>query len=239
MTAGFEVRRNDGKISVSSMFPHYRFVKKLRGTDNFWDSSGTQYTPHVIVAFRPVTVSAELHSFRFSKGRMILWHYSSNQPQPPAGATLSLYASTEVDAYIYDIAPVLPSAAGYGLQVFTPAGQMTFDVAGRYMRLLDVLQGEAPISARPWEVEVADPLVFQYAASHKLAVVPLKQGFHIDYDSSAEEQSYGLTWQAVSTGSVTVQMVYYQENYGGSSSGVKQHRRFNALVVDVNNVEAI
>lgn len=235
MTARFEVLRPDGKVAVSSVYPHYRFVKKIRGRDNFWDASGQAYSKHVIVAFRPVVLTGEYESYRFSRGASSLWIGAGGPP--PAGATLSLYASNLTDAYIYDLAPGV--AGNSGLQVFSPDGQMTFDALGRYMILLDVLSGESTYSSRPWVNAISTPIVRTYPGGSMLAVVPLKQGFHIDFDRDAEEQSYGLTWQGITATEVRTAMIYYQENYYGNRTGTNQHLWYNTLVVDVSNVEAL
>lgn len=237
MTAGFEVRRSDGKVAVSSVYPHYRFVKKIRGVDNFWDTSGQYYSPHVIVAFRPVN-STDLETYRFSIGSTNLWYFWG-MPSPPPNATLSLFGTTECDAYIFDVAHGVAASSGAGLQVFNLEGVMTFDAAGRYMRMLDVIQGRAPTSSNPFSNPYPTKLLYPYPNEHKLAIIPLKEGFDLEYSSRGEEQMYGLTWFSVEGSSVGVRMVYMLEDYGGSSSGGTSHTQFNLLVIDVTNTELL
>lgn len=238
MNHGFEVRRDDGKVAISSVFPHYRLVKVVRGVNNFWDNTGQKYSKNVIVAFRPVNATTAPQTYRFSIGAVILWYFMGNQPKPPPTATLSFYSNVLADAYVYDTAPAMDTEThGHGIQVFNEAGQVTFDSAGRYMIIADVLQGESNYSRNPWNNQYPAPLKFTFPSHMKLAVVPLKEGFHIDFGASSDEQLYGLTWFAVYGNSVDVHMVYYLEDYYGSQTGSRKHLWYNCLVIDVSNTE--
>lgn len=236
MTTGFEVRRNDGKEAVSSIYPHYCFIKKIRlsATVHWWDTSGQQYSDHVIVAFRQVD-STKLNVGRFSKGRQILWNEFSPAP-PPTSATLSLFSYEVADAYIFDVAPTTP-ANRYGLQVFNEAGVCTFDASRRFMRIVDVIQDNAPVSTNPWVG--SNPFKrYSYPVDHKLAVIPLKEGYHVVY-SRDSEQMYGKTWQRVFDGGVDVYMNYFYEDGGTTSEGSRRHLQFTTVVIDVSHLDVL
>lgn len=237
MTTGFEARRPDGKISISSTYPHYSFIKKIRGTGNFWDTSGYQYTDHVLVAFIPVFFGTNTESsYRFSKGSMNLWNYVG-QSAPPPSATLSIHSNVMCDAYVFDIRQEKRSS-GYGLVVMNIVGEVTFDTAARYMRVLDVIQ-----SLKAWsgQDQHGDNFVtYAYPETAKIAVVPLKFAYANNYSSSSQEQSYRRTWESlVNKNTLRVTMVTSIEDYFGSTSGSTNDLNYLALVIDVSNTELI
>lgn len=237
MTTGFEVRRQDGKVSISSVYPHYSFIKKIRGVNNFWDTSGTVYSDHVIVAFIPVTYGVNsASSYRFGKGSANLWGYI-NIPPPPTGATLSLHSQVLCDAYVFDVTPSL-EGNGVGIRVYNDAGVITFDSEERYMIVLDVIQKLAPWSGTD---QFGDPYFNKtYAAGVKIALCPLKFAYINEYSARAEEQKYSRTWESVlAPNSLRVTMVSAYEDYYGGGSGVARDDTYLCLVIDVTNTEIV
>lgn len=235
MTVGFEVYRQDGKVSISSTFPHYCFIKKIRGTGNFWDTSGTQYSDHVLVAFVPVNFGeSSASSYRFSKGSRVLW-MSVGQPNAPANATLSMFSNVQCDAYVYDITPTSASY-NYGLQVHNEKGEITFDSNRRYMHVVDIIQ-----SLSTWEGRDSfndQYFTKTYSSNMKIAVCPLKFAYRNEYSGSAEEQTYYRTWESVMNPSMLrVTMVSAYEDFLGGGSGATQDLKYLCLVVNVGNVE--
>lgn len=237
MTAGFEVRRADGKVSISSVYPHYNFIKKIRGSSNFWDVSGKVYSDHVLVAFIPVTYGVDsASSYRFSKGSVNLWGYI-NMPSPPSNATLSLYSQVLCDAYVFDITPPL-NDSGVGLRVYNEEGIITFDSEERYMIILDVIQQLSPWQGKD---QYGDPyFIKDYPAGTKIAVCPLKFAYINEYSANAEEQKYSRTWEAITDrNSVRITMVSAYEDYYGRGSGVARDDTYLCLVIDVTNTEIV
>lgn len=235
MTTGFEVLRQDGKVAISSVFPHYSFIKKIRGVNNFWDTSGTTYSDHVLVAFIPVSYGdASASSYRFSKGAMNLWGYVGI-PAPPANAKLSMFSNVLCDAYVFDVtAPTNDS--GVGVRVHNEAGLITFDSEERYMIIADVIQSLSAWSGRD---QYDDPYFTKiYPANTKVAVCPLKFAYINEYSSSAEEQKYSRTWESVIAANVLrVTMVSAYEDYYGGGGGVSRDDTYLCLVIDVSNTE--
>lgn len=235
MTAGFEVRRSDGKVSVSSTYPHYSFIKKIRGTGNFWDTSGQAYSEHVLVAFIPTTYGTNTESsYRFSRGSFVLWNYIP-PVTPPANATLSMHSNVQSDAYIFDIRSSTVSS-NYGLVVYDAQGRITFDATARYMRVLDVIQ-----ELKPWQGKnqfQEDYFTVAYPSTAKIAVVPLKFAYSNSYSSSSGDQLYKRTWESIQNkNTLRVTMVEREEDYYGSSSGFVDDLTYLALVIDVAHVE--
>lgn len=237
MTTGFEVLRSDGKVAVSSSFPHYSFIKKIRGINNFWDTSGQVYSEHVLVAFIPTTFGTNTESsYRFSRGSVVLWQ-SVTPITPPANATLSMHSNVQCDAYIFDIRP--PTAApSYGLVVYDTQGRITFDATARYMRVLDVIQELKAWQGKNQYGENYFNVV--YPSTAKIAVVPLKFAYSNSYSSSSEEQNYRRTWESLENkNTLRVTMVSAIEDYYGSSSGSVSDLTYLALVIDVANTELL
>ena len=235
MTTGFEVLREDGKVAVSSVFPHYSFIKKIRGISNFWDTAGTTYSDHVLVAFVPVSYGeASASSYRFSKGSANLWGYIG-MPPPPSNATLSLHSQVLCDAYVFDVTPPT-NDSGVGIRVYNEDGIITFDSEERYMIITDVIQSLSPWSGTD---RYGDPYFTKtYPLGTKIALCPLKFAYINEYSSSADEQKYSRTWEAaISPNILRVTMVSAYEDYYGGGSGVARDDTYLCLVIDVSNTE--
>lgn len=218
MSAGFEVLRPDGTSAVSSFYSHYRFVKKMRGLGNFWDTSGQQYSDNVLVAFR--TDSKRISVNRFSKGARNLW---SANPAPPSNATLSFYTAEMSDVYIFDTTPNTSSTRA-GLVVYDQQGNITFDTGHRYLRVLDVIT--SAVSNAP----------IRYVGS-KLACIPLVQAQYSEGYRNGGEQYYGATWEYASGDEFKVDYVesvydWYGQDYKAASTN------YMCIIVDVAHIDA-
>ena len=235
MTAGFTALRMDGKEAISSTYPHYSFIKKVRvaSQTHWWDTSGQAYTKYVIVAFRQT--GTQPTSARFSLGARILW-IGFNSVQPPTNATLSIFCYDECDAYIFDVVPG-NSLSRHGLQVFNPEGQCTFDSGKRFMRVVDIIQDIAPKASNPWRDPTTGVKSYTFPVAHKLAFIPIKEAYEVNFTRYGE-QMYGNTWQAVLNGSVKIQMVYFYEEGWTTSDGYREHLPFTLMVIDVAHLDA-
>ena len=223
MTASFEVLRPDGTVAVSSEYKHYRFVKKIRGVGNFWDTSGQQYSDSVLVAFR--ALSPVVSTNRFSKGAHNMWGTST---PPPAGATLSFYTEVTSDVYIFDISPQTPHSSS-GLQVMNREGEVTFDTNYRYLRVIDVIvQGHAGMTETM-------PISRNYAG-HMIACVPIKRGVYTN--ASGGEEWYGATWEYACDENFFVQYKVNMYDWGGGDFS-SSSREYMCLIVDVSHVELL
>lgn len=229
MPAGFEVRRSSGEIAVSSSFQHYAFIKRIKGAGNFFDTSGYQYTDHVLVFF--VNTAASLNNIqmdgfttvRFTKGSRNLWGNPSTPP--PSNATLSMHSWQETYAYIFDLVTTA-SASKVGLTVYSPTGEVTFDASVRYLKVLDIINSN----------EMVKP-TYSYANPAKVGLCVVKNGTAYEWDGPGESSYYISTWYKISGGSFSVIDVESEGSYGGRDSGCTVSPGIEAIVADLSVIE--
>lgn len=234
MTAEFEVRRKDGKVAVSSVYQHYAFIKKMRVDWNTYDTSGQQYSDYVIVAFIPVDASLT-SAYRFAKGSQVLWHSMWDSNKAPPEATLSLFAYNAADAYIFDVVNGGGAPSSF-LRVYNEEGECTFDASRMFMRIVDVIQDDAPMLSDPWGSRTSISVSYEYPTFTKLAVIPLKEGYHASI-GRYDEQMFGVTWQKVQGTTVSIVMEYMYENAYSSRDADIMHLPFTTIVVDVSHID--
>lgn len=223
MSAGFEILRPDGTAAVSSFYSHYRYVKKIRGSGNFWDTSGHQYSDNVIVAFR--TLTKEVSANRFSKGSWRLWNTGV---AAPTNATLSFYTTELSDVYIFDTVPVNSSIKA-GVQVFNPEGQVTFDSSYRYLRIIDVVQAQTNGAGNLSEA----PRIY---TGMQVACIPLVQAIYSEGYRDGGEQYYGATWEYAYQNEFRV--VYVEDVYDWNSQNYKAAtKEYLCLIIDVTHLD--
>ena len=229
MLAGFEVRRSTGEIAVSSSFQHYAFIKRIKGIGNFFDTSGYQYTDHVLVFF--VNTAASLNNVqmagyttvRFTKGSKNLW--GDPVTPPPSNATLSMHSWQETYAYIFDVVTTA-SASRVGLTVFSPTGDVMFDASARYLKVLDIINSNQVVQ---------DSYNYPYPAKVGLCVV--KNATSYEWDESGESDYYTSTWYKINGGSFSVVYEESEGDYYGSGMGSQASWGIEAIVADLSVIE--
>lgn len=229
MPAGFEVRRSTGEIAVSSSFQHYAFIKRIKGIGNFFDTSGYQYTDHVIVFF--VNTAASLNNVqmagyttvRFTKGSKNLW--GDPVTPPPSNATLSMHSWQETYAYIFDVVTTA-SASRVGLTVFSPTGDVMFDASARYLKVLDIINSDQVIQ---------DSYNYPYPAKVGLCVV--KNATSYAWDEYGESSYYTSTWYKINGASFSVIHDESEGEYYGTGWGSQASRGIEAIVADLSVIE--
>lgn len=239
MTAGFESYRSDGKLQVSSTYPVYQFIKKIQGVGNFFDTSGQQYSDHVLVVFSDVTNNTYTSTYRFTKGAVNGW---ATTTAPPSNATLSLYSTSLTDAYVFDISNVV-SSSNYGLQIFDETGRKTFDSSIPTMRIIDFIQIGVSSANYNWTV-IKNGLNYggnkntftkTYSNFNKIGVLPLKDTMWDERE--AWDQYFCATWHKAYGN--TYQVEEYDDEYGISNSGQSyaESMEFMALIVSLDHLE--
>lgn len=224
MSAGFEVLRPDGTVAISSIYKHYRFVKKIRGVSNFWDTSGQQYSDAVLVVFK--ALFPEVSANRFSKGAHNLWTVAK---PPPANATLSFYAHVTTDVYIFDVVPAsVPTR--YGLQVRNPENEVTFDSSYRYLRIIDIVTHGFPNMPGYMPIKKSYP-------GHSIACIPIKEASYAEGKKSYGDEIYGATWEYAYGSEFYVQYVEDTYDWDGQNYSVRSPE-YVCLIVDVAHIDA-
>lgn len=224
MSASFEVLRPDGTTAVSSIYKHYRFVKKMRGAGNFWDTSGQQYSDFVLVAFKTLHPSTSTN--RFSKGAHNMW---GTLTPPPSNATLSFYAAITSDVYIFDITPA-ENQNGAGIQVRNPAGEVTFDSNYKYMRIIDVITQGFP------NMTVSMPIHKTYPG-HSIACIPIKEASYARGSQHYGDEYYGATWEYAHQDSFYVDYEESVYEWDGQNFSVRSPE-YMCLIIDVAHIDA-
>ena len=224
MTAGFEVLRSTGEVAVSSEYPHYSFIKRIKGSGNFYDTSGQQYSDYVLVFF--VNTAASLTQIqmggfttvRFSKGSKLLW---GDGTTPPIDATLSMHSWQETYAYIFDIIRTsLPSNAG--IIVKSEDGQVTFDSGNRYLKILDVINSSEPISAS-----------YTYPAGSVVGLCLLKSYASYEWSRDSGTSYTTLTWYKIHQNKFD--LIYNEtSSNSGTGSGYNESPGIEAIVADLS-----
>ena len=230
MPAGFEVRRTTGEIAVSSSFQHYTFIKRIKGRGNFFDTSGYQYSDHVLVFF--VNTAASLNSsnlaghttVRFTKGSTNLW--GNPTKPPPSNATLSMHSWQETYAYIFDIVTTA-SANRVGLTVFSPNGDVMFDASARYLKVLDIINSDQVVQDS-----------YNYPHPAKVGLCVLKNSTSFRWDEYGESSYYTSSWYRIEGGPFSVGFLESEDDYfGGGGGGTQVSRGIEAIVADLSVIE--
>lgn len=224
MTAGFEVYKPNGKIAISSFYPHYRLVKVIKwgggmgGLGNFYDSVGYPYSKHVLVAFR-CQEDGLYSTFRFSKGAISLWIPAA---PPPPNTTLSMHSEEACYAYIFDI-PLEESKSG--LNVFNTKKEITFSSEYYFMNFLKVCNGRSIGKSK-----------FDFPGVEKVAITPIKKAITIKGDGRGGEQEYCISWFTTEKGSATEWKVCTIDDYTSVINMYNSHLPFSFLAVNVDHI---
>lgn len=229
MPAGFEVRRSTGEIAVSSSFQHYAFIKRIKGIGNFFDTSGYQYTDHVLVFF--VNTAASLNNVqmagyttvRFTKGSKNLWGNPSTPP--PSNATLSMHSWQETYAYIFDVVTTA-SASRVGLTVFSGTGDVVFDASARYLKVLDIINSNQIVQDS-----------YNYPHPAKVGLCIVKNATSYAWDGPGASSYYSSTWYKINGGSFFVIDNESEGDYTGRDSGYTASQGIEAIVADLSVIE--
>lgn len=229
MPAGFEVRRSSGEIAVSSSFQHYAFIKRIKGAGNFFDTSGYQYTDHVLVFF--VNTAASLNNIqmdgfttvRFTKGSRNLWGNPSTSP--PSNATLSMHSWQETYAYIFDVVTTA-SASRVGLTVFSGTGDVMFDASARYLKVLDIINSNQIVQDS-----------YNYPHPAKVGLCIVKNATSYAWDGPGASSYYSSTWYKINGGSFFVIDNESEGDYTGRDSGYTASQGIEAIVADLSVIE--
>lgn len=229
MPAGFEVRRSTGEIAVSSSFQHYAFIKRIKGIGNFFDTSGYQYTDHVLVFF--VNTAASLNNVqmagyttvRFTKGSKNLW--GDPVTPPPSNATLSMHSWQETYAYIFDVVTTASSSRA-GLTVFSPTGNVMFDASARYLKVLDIINSSQVVQAS-----------YNYPYPAKVGLCIVKNETSYAWDGPGESSYFTSTWYKINGSSFSVISDESEGYYLGGDSGYTESKGIEAIVADLSVIE--
>lgn len=229
MPVGFEVRRSTGEIAVSSSFQHYAFIKRIKGIGNFFDTSGYQYTDHVLVFF--VNTAASLNNVqmagyttvRFTKGSKNLWGNPSTPP--PSNATLSMHSWQETYAYIFDVVTTA-SASRVGLTVFSGTGDVMFDASARYLKVLDIINSNQIVQDS-----------YNYPHPAKVGLCIVKNATSYAWDGPGASSYYSSTWYKINGGSFFVIDNESEGDYTGRDSGYTASQGIEAIVADLSVIE--
>jgi hypothetical protein len=121
----------------------------------------------------------------------------------------------QVPYYIFDVP--FDSSPGFGLQVFNPAGQKTFDILQKYLRVIDVRTSNA-----------RDGTTYNYDPSRSYACIHTVNGWSINYQAG----NTAMKCSSTSGGTVNTTGVIVD-----GSQGIKTiyEQQGTILVVDVTN----